>query len=170
MLMGNASKILQTVAANIDRDIFEQLLGSLFDMLMLTDTSGMLTGEENIRVMGVAVAVQRETQRSRQLEYLQITANPVDMQIIGPKGRAPILRAVAQGIGLDGEKIVPSDEEMEEQQKQHELQQAQMAATNAATAGGQAQGNQPGNSSTGDMGPRTNSQQQRPQPVGGGVG
>lgn len=166
MLMGNASKILQTVAANVDRDIFEPLLGNLFDMLMLTDTSGMLTGEENVRVMGVAVAVQRETQRSRQLEFLQITANPVDMQIIGPKGRAPVLRAVAQGIGLDGEKIVPSDEDIEQQQKQHEEMQAQQMAM----AAGQAQGNQPGKSATGDMGPRTNSMQQRPAPVGGGAG
>src|SRR5258708_2795561 len=77
MLMGNASKILQTVSANIDRDVFQGLLSNLFDMIMLTDTSGMLTGEETIRVMGVNVAIQRETERSRQLEFLQATANPI---------------------------------------------------------------------------------------------
>ena len=36
MLMGNASKILQTVAANVDRDILQGLLSNLFDMIMLT--------------------------------------------------------------------------------------------------------------------------------------
>lgn len=164
MLMGNASKILQTVAANIDRDVLSPLLQSLFDMLMLTDTSGLLTGEENVRVMGVTVALQRETQRSRQLEFLQITANPVDMGIIGPKGRAAVLRSVSQTIGLDGEQIVPSDDQLAAQQQQQQQQAAQMA--NAARA---AQGGQQGPGSTGDMGPRTNLQQQSPQPVSGGV-
>ena len=87
MLMQNTSKILQTVASNVDRDVIEPVLSDLFDMVMLTDDTGLLTGEEKIRVLGVAVAQQRETQRARQLEFLQMTANPIDMGIIGPKGR-----------------------------------------------------------------------------------
>src|SRR5690606_62594 len=106
MLMNNASKILQTVAANIDRDIFEPLLSHLFDMIMLTDTTGILRGDESIRIMGVNVAIQRETQRARQLEFLQITANPLDAQILGPKGRAAVLREISKTIGIDGERIV----------------------------------------------------------------
>ena len=152
MLMGNASKILQTVAANIDRDVLEPLLQQLFDMLMLTDTSGFLTGEEQIRVLGVSVAVQRETQRSRQLEFLSITANPIDSQIIGPKGRATVLRSVAHDIGLPGAEIVPTEDQLEAMQKQ--AQAAQMAM---AQAGAQAQGSQPSpdGNVTQDMGPRT---------------
>jgi hypothetical protein len=155
MLMGNASKILQTVAANIDRDVLAPLLMQLYDMIMLTDQSGLLDGSETIRVMGVNVAVQRETQRSRQLEFLQITANPIDAQIVGPKGRAAILRSVAQTIGLEGQDIVPSESDMEK------MQQAQ---ANMAEAAAQAQGAQApsGGNSTSDMGPRTN--------VAGGVG
>lgn len=112
MLMGNASKILQTVAANVDRDVMEPALLALFDMVMLTDATGMLRGDENIRVMGVNVAVQRETQRIRQLEFLQMTANPLDAQILGVPGRAKVLRSVAGEIGLDGEGIVPPDDEL----------------------------------------------------------
>ena len=81
MLMQNTSKILQTVASNIDRDVIEPILSLFFDMVMLTDDTGFLTGEEKIRVLGVAVAQQRETQRARQLEFLQITANPIDMRL-----------------------------------------------------------------------------------------
>jgi hypothetical protein len=149
MLMGNASKILQTVAANIDRDVLDPALRQLFDMLLLTDQSGLLTGEEQIRVMGVNVAIQRETQRSRQLEFLQITANPVDVQIVGPKGRAAVLRSVAQTIGLDGQQVVPSDDDLEKQQQQAAaMQQAAAQAQGAqAPAGGNV---------TRDMGPRTN--------------
>ena len=149
MLMGNASKILQTVAANIDRDVLDPALRQLLDMIMLTDTSGMLNGQETVRVMGVNVALQKETQRSRQLEFLQITANPIDMQIVGPKGRAALLRSVSSTLGLDGQAIVPSEEEIDKQ-----TQQAQQMAAMAA----QAQGNQApkGGNVTGDMGPQTN--------------
>ena len=137
MLMSNASKILQTVAANIDRDIFDPLLSGLYDMVMLTDASGLLTGEEEIRVLGVNVAIQKETQRSRQLEFLQATANPIDMQIIGPKGRAAVLRPVSESLGLPGVEIVPSDDELAQQQAQ-------------AAALAQAQG-QPGHSQGSDQ-------------------
>jgi hypothetical protein len=160
MLMGNASKILQTVAANIDRDVLEPLLSALFDMVMLTDETNLLNGDEKVRVLGVAVAVQKETQRSRQLEFLQITANPIDSQIVGPKGRAAILRSVASTIGLPGEEIVPSEEALDAMQKQAAMQQA-MGGAPGEEEGGQAQGGQPSPLNQ-DMGPRTN--------VAGGVG
>jgi hypothetical protein len=148
MLMGNASKILQTVAANIDRDIMFPALQQLFDMLMLTDQSGVLRGDEHIRVMGVNVAMQRETQRARQLEFLSITANPLDAQIIGTQGRAKVLRTVSDTIGLDGEDIVPPEDELQQVEQQQKMLMQQQAA--------EAQGSQPGKTSTGDSGPRTN--------------
>lgn len=132
MLMGNASKILQTVAANIDRDVMNPALISLYDMIMLTDTTGILSGDENVRVMGVNVAVQRETQRVRQLEFLQITANPIDAQIIGIPGRAKVLRSVASEIGLDGEGIVPPDDQLAASMQQ--AQAANMAANGEKSA------------------------------------
>lgn len=116
MLMGNASKILQTVAANIDRDVFEVALQQLSDLVLLSDTTGILTGEEDIYVQGVSVAVQRETQRQRQLEFLQHTANPIDMDIMGITGRGVVLRSVSQTIGLDGERVVPADEVLQKKQ------------------------------------------------------
>jgi len=57
MLMANASKVLQSVAANIDRDVIDGSINSLYDMIMLTDRSGLLTGQEKVRVMGVTVAI-----------------------------------------------------------------------------------------------------------------
>jgi len=152
MLMGNASKILQTVAANIDRDVLQGLLSNLFDMIMLTDQSGMLTGQEAIRVKGVTVAIQRETERSRQIEFLQATANPIDMEIMGAEGRAVVLRKVSDNIGVDGEKVVPSEDDLKKKQQEAALQ-AQAA---------QAQGNQQGPAMNNDQGPRTNTVQGGP--------
>lgn len=127
MLMGNAQKVLQTVAANVDTDVLEPLLQHLYDMIMLTDRSGILTGEEQIRVLGSQVAIQRETLRQKQLQALQITANPIDAPIIGEIGRARLLRAVFSDLGLPDD-IVPDDETL----------QSQLAAQKNMAAAGQA--------------------------------
>lgn len=156
MLMGNASKLLQTVASNIDRDVMSPALSGLHDMLMLTDTSGVLRGDEAIRVMGVNVAQQRETQRARQLEFLQITANPIDSQITGLRGRANVLRSVAHEIGIDGEKVVPPDDKLAAMEQATMMPgQPPGQPPGLAQAGAQAQGGQQGPAATQDMGPRT---------------
>lgn len=109
MLMGNASKTLQNVAASIDRDVIGPILDGLFEMVMLTEP-GAFRGDEQIEVKGVNHAVKREQDRMRQLEFLQLTANPIDMGILGIPGRANILRSVADNLGLEHEKTVPDDE------------------------------------------------------------
>src|SRR4029077_12445254 len=129
MLMNNASKILQTVASNVDRDILELALQQLADLVLLSDTTGILTGEEDIYVQGVNVAIQKETERQRQLEFLQNTNNPVDIDIMGMKGRGSVLRSVSQTIGLDGDKVVPSEDELAKKQEQKDSQ-AQNQAIN----------------------------------------
>lgn len=180
MLMQNASKILQTVAMNIDRDVMQGALQQLVDIIMLTDASGLLTGQENIVVKGVNVAVQKETQRSRQLEFLQITANPMDFQIMGPKGRAAVLRSVSNTIGMEGEEVVPPDDQIAQMLQQAQQQAAAGQGASAAGMGHnggppmqqaaqQAQGSQQGPSSTDDMGPRLNLQKKQPGPGSSGV-
>jgi hypothetical protein len=173
MLMQNSAKILQTVAANIDRDIISKVMEGLYDMLMLYDKSGLLTGDETIKVLGVAVAVQRETERSRQLEFLQLTANPIDMQIIGPKGRASVLRAVSDKLGLPGADIVPSDDQLEAQQKAAAAMAAQQGVPGhqqqppeQPSPGAQAQGGQAGPPANNQQGPMINNV----GAIAGGVG
>ena len=141
MLMGNASKILQTVSANIDRDVVEGCMLQLFDLLMLTDTSGLLTGEERVTVQGVNVAIQRETLRQRQIEFLTATNNPTDQKIMGIKGRAVVLRSVSTTIGMPGEEIVPSQDQIdkmamaEQQQQQSGQGEIDAAVQKAVTQG-----------------------------------
>ena len=136
MLMNNAQKVLQTVAANIDEDVMDPLLSYVYDMIMLTDQSGILTGEEQVRVRGTAVAIQRETERQKQLQFLQITANPLDMQIVGEIGRARVLRAVSSDLGLPDD-VVPDDQTL---QAQLDAQKRMQAAGAALQAHAQAQG------------------------------
>jgi hypothetical protein len=132
MLMGNASKLLQTVCANVDRDMINLALTNLVDIVLLTDRSGMLEGTETIVPKGTSVAMQKETMRQRQVEFLQVTANPIDMGIIGPKGRAAVLRNVSNTLGMPGDEIVPTDDEIQQQQAQ-----AQQLAMMTGAAGHQ---------------------------------
>jgi hypothetical protein len=127
MLMGNAAKTLQNVAASIDRDIMRPLLEALYDMIMLT-MPGMFRGDESIVVKGVNHAVKREQDRMRQLEFLQLTGNPIDMQIVGMEGRANVIRSVASNLGLDHEKVVPDDDELRAQQQAMQQQAMQQQA------------------------------------------
>jgi hypothetical protein len=137
MLMNNAAKVLQTVAANVDTNVLEPLIEALYEMIMLTDTSDLLTGEEQIQVLGSKVSAQKETERQRQLQFLQITANPIDGPIIGEMGRARLLRAISEGMGLPDD-IVPDDQTLQAQMDaQKRLQAAGMAVQAHAQANGE---------------------------------
>jgi len=124
MLMGNASKTLQNVAAGIDREVVSPILDGLYELIMLTEPNAF-RGDEVLVVKGVNHAVKREQDRMRQLEFLQLTANPIDMQIMGIPGRANILRSVADNLGLEHEQTVPDDDTI---QANMAAQQAQAAA------------------------------------------
>jgi hypothetical protein len=130
MLMSNASKTLQNIAAQIDRDIMKPILQELFNVIMVTQP-GALRGDEQIHVKGVKQAVKREQDRMRQLEFLQLTANEIDMSIIGPEGRSNILRSVAGNLGLDHERILPDEVELQDRMDQQAQAQAQAAAQGA---------------------------------------
>jgi hypothetical protein len=106
MLMQNASKALQLVVGNVDHDVWRPMLNMLYDMIMLTDDTGTLRGDEDIEVLGVDRKLTEETNRQRQLEFLRITGNPIDVQITGMSGRAAVLKEVANGMHLP-DTVVP---------------------------------------------------------------
>jgi hypothetical protein len=155
MLMGNAAKTLQNVAATIDRDIMEPLLIDLFDMIMLTNPT-MFKGDEQIVVKGVNYAQKREQDRMRQLEFLQLTGNPVDLGIIGIPGRANVLRSVANNLGLDSERVVPSDDELAQQ-----MGPPGMQPPGAPPPGGAPQGSAPPGQTPGPKDQRAGPEQAR---------
>jgi hypothetical protein len=89
LLMGNASRVMKSVAANIDNNIIAPAIQKCYDMVLLTSDTDVIKGDEKIVVRGATTAEARETDRMRLLEFLQMTANPIDAQIIGVPGRAP---------------------------------------------------------------------------------
>ena len=70
--------------------------------------------------------VHKEQITLRRNEFLQATANAVDMQIIGMEGRAYLLRELASSLQLDTSKIVKEPERIKfEAEKMQAMQEAQ---------------------------------------------
>lgn len=105
MLMGNVSKVFGYTAQNIDEGILVPKLKYLYDLKLLTDDTGMFRGDESVRPRGATFAAKAEVERTRALEFLQLTANPIDLQIVGPQGRALVLSEVAEHLGFDHNRL-----------------------------------------------------------------
>ncbi len=114
MFMQNSTRVLQQVAGNVDEDILAPSLSLTYQLLLLTDDSRLFRGDEKILVEGVLMAAQKETERMRQLEFLQLTNNPTDLQITGIGGRGEILREVSEGLGLESRRIVPDNSQLDQ--------------------------------------------------------
>lgn len=126
MLMGSAGKGIRQVVTHIDQDIVTRLLRRLYVYNMRFHPDETIKGDAMIVPKGVS-SIVKEQLNLRRVEFLQITANPIDAQIVGPKGRAAILREVAKGLEMDVDHIIPSEDELDMQQKmQQRLQEMQM--------------------------------------------
>lgn len=118
MLMDAANKGLKGVVSNVDLNVIKLLLENLYAHNMMYEQDGTLKGDAQVVARGAVSLMQLETLQLRRNEFLNVTANPLDSEIIGRSGRAEVLREVARGLELDVTKIVPSREQiaaMEEQ-------------------------------------------------------
>jgi hypothetical protein len=111
MLMENAAKGIKQAILSLDKAISE-MLTRFYDHLMIYDSDTSIKGDMQIVASGVVGTLLKETQQQRRNEFMQLTANPFDMQIIGPAGRAVLLREAAKALNIDVDKIVPTPEEI----------------------------------------------------------
>ena len=127
MLMDNAAKGIKSAVASID-NVVSSVVDRLYVHNMIYDPDMSCKGDFKVIAKGAMGLVAKEQLQVRRNEFLQATANPVDLQIVGLGGRAEILREVAKTLQMDTDKIVPTVEKMEfEQRKQQEQQMLQMA-------------------------------------------
>jgi len=112
MMLDAANKGLKGIVYQIDQNVIAPCVQQLFDYNMLNDPDTSIKGDARIVARGVMSMMQLETLRIRRNEFLNITANPVDSQIIGPQNRAAVLREVAKDLGMDVNKVVPPDAEI----------------------------------------------------------
>lgn len=123
MLMDNASKGIKQAIGNIDNAV-SRLITRMYLTILATDPDTTLRGDCRVVAKGTLGLIQREAVQQSRKEFLQATANPFDMQILGTNGRAALLRELAKGLQMDVNKIVPDPEALKAViAKQEQMQQ-----------------------------------------------
>lgn len=124
MRMTYAARGIKEVIAHIDTMV-ASVIGRTYDYNMLYDPDPSIKGDARIVARGSSSLLAKEQKLVRTNEFLAATINPVDMQIIGIKGRAKLLREAAKLLELDTEGVVP-DSDSEIEQLQALIAQAEM--------------------------------------------
>lgn len=142
MLMNSAAKGIRRAIANIDLNVIQPTVYQTFIEIMTTDPDPTIRGDVKVVATGSAAVLIKEQTQENQKEFLQITSNPIDIEIMGKKGRARLLADIANNLNINP-LVLPSDEELDAQEKQEremmmQQQQAEIAATQGAGAEQQA--------------------------------
>lgn len=129
MMITNAGKTIKQVISNIDHDVLGPALRYQYAYnFRFSDDPDLKKGDINIVPKGAMALQVKDTAQVRRNEFLQATANPIDMQIVGLPGRAAVLREVAKNLDMDTDEIVPSPDVLKQMQRQQQMQQQMMAA------------------------------------------
>ena len=110
MLMGAAGKGIRQVVMHIDTDVVKPIVLRQFIYNMRYDEDESIKGDVEVIAKGAINLAVKETVNIRRIEFLNATANPIDIEILGREGRATILREVAKGLQMPVEDVVPSRE------------------------------------------------------------
>ncbi|WP_017445812.1 portal protein [Gayadomonas joobiniege] len=131
MLMNASSKTIKEVVRNVDIGVIEPLVDFVYVTLMLDpEIPKDAKGDVKCKARGSDSLVHKESQLLRQQELLQMTANPIDMQILGMEGRREQLHEVYKNGSIPADRIVPTREELE-QRLQQQMQQGPSEVPNA---------------------------------------
>ena len=134
-LMQAAAKGLRRAISGIDLNVIGPTINDTFVNEMVYNPDPSIKGDNVTVPRGAAAVLIREAAQKHRLEFLQLTANPIDAQIITAKHRAVLLRETAAAMELPADEVVPSDEEIDAmQQAQAQAQQEQLQLQMAAEA------------------------------------
>ena len=138
MLMGSAGKSIRQVVMHIDSDIIKLVVHRMFVYNMRYSDDESIKGDAQIVPRGAINLAVKDTVNTRRVEFLQATANEFDMQIIGPDGRAAILREVAKGLQMPEDEVVPTRDKIAFAKRQAQaLEQAQPTPPDGGRTGPQ---------------------------------
>lgn len=128
MLMNNAAKGLRRAIGNIDQRVIQPTIAMAFVNEMIYNDDESIKGDCVVIPRGAAAILIKESAQQRRTQFLAMTGNPIDMEIIGKKGRAALLREVCSAMELPVDEIVPTGEEIDERDAAMAQAQAQQLA------------------------------------------
>jgi hypothetical protein len=110
MLMDASTRGLKRHVKSIDNSVMRPAIERLYTWNMLNLDDPSLKGDVQVVPRGALAMLTRQQTQMRRQEFLAMTMNDTDMQIIGIEGRAIVLREIAKGLDLPVDKIVPDEE------------------------------------------------------------
>jgi hypothetical protein len=127
MLLNNAAKGLRRAIGNVDLNVISPTIGDAFTNEMLYNPDESIKGDCIIVARGANAILIKDMAQQRRMQFLGMTANPIDMAIIGNRGRASLLRETALAMELPDDLVPDEDvlDERERAQQQAVQQQAQ---------------------------------------------
>lgn len=125
MMINNASKQVKQGIASMDLNVIGPAVERCYQWLIQYMPDVDIRGDLQAQARGALSLVAKESAQVRLNEFLNATANPVDMQIVGMEGRAELLRHAVRRLDVNTDKVVPSETAVKI--KAFQAQQAQMA-------------------------------------------
>lgn len=126
MLMDNAAKGIKAAILSVDH-VISMVVTRFYVHNMMYNPDPYIKGDFSVIARGAMGLMHKEQVAIRRNEFLAATANPVDLQIVGPQGRAYLLREVAKGLDMDTDKLVPTTDMLRFKQEQIQQAMAQQA-------------------------------------------
>ena len=123
MLLDSASKGIKDAIRHLDEGIIIPRVEMEFATVMLRGDIPF-SGDIHVIAKGSQSLTMAGAEQMRRLEFLQTTANPTDQEIMGPTGRAEILRTMTKDLNL-GEDVIPNRQEIKSYFKKKEQAQGQ---------------------------------------------
>ncbi len=117
MLMDNAAKGIKAAILMVDH-VVTMVVNRFYVHNMMYNPDPYIKGDFKVVARGATGLIHKEQIAIRRNEFLAATSNPVDLQIVGPEGRAYLLREMAKGLQMDTDKLVPTVERMKFKQEQ----------------------------------------------------
>lgn len=116
MLMGAANVAQKSIIKNIDAYGIEPVMTGMYNWNMKWSEDKDIKGDMRVSAKGSTALLAKEMQSQRLIQYAQMTANPVDAQLMGAEKRIGLLRSIAESMDLDPDKVAPDDPAEAQQQ------------------------------------------------------
>lgn len=117
MLMNATSKGIKEIVRRIDIGVIEPMVRALYNSAMLDpEVPEDHKGDAKVKARGSDALMHKEATAMRQIEFMQMTNNPIDNQLIGVEGRLEMLGIAAKNSDFPSDRVVPSFDDFQQRQ------------------------------------------------------
>jgi hypothetical protein len=107
MLMSQAAKGIKNLIKDIDTKVITSTVKAQFYKTIQKIENMGIIPDFKIVAKGATALLEKEQQAIRRIEFLSMTNNPVDFNLMGPDGRKYLISTAAQSMDLEVDRILP---------------------------------------------------------------